>query len=118
MSQNSASAKVDALPAACATAVVQGGAATPTEMNQVNCELAQKIAALMAQVETLTTKVTELSTQKATAAVAATGQTGVPTYKHPNDSIRHIPPDFTIGKTNIIDAWRMWQLGNKRCGAG
>ena len=28
-----------------------------------------------------------------------------------------IPPDFTIGKTNIIDARRMWHGGNKRCGA-
>ena len=28
-----------------------------------------------------------------------------------------IPLDFTIGKTNIIDARRMWHGGNKRCGA-
>ena len=41
----------------------------------------------------------------------------MPTYTHPDDSIRRIPPDFTIGKTNIIDAWRMWHGGNKRCGA-
>ena len=71
---------------------------------------------MTAQVEALTTKVTELPTQ--TAAVAATGQTGVPTYTHPDaPSCRCIPPDFTMGKTNIIDAWRIWHLGNKQCGA-
>ena len=73
--------------------------------------------ALTSQVQTLTTKVTELSTQMAAAAVGAAGQTGVPTYTHPDDRIRRIPPDFTIGKTNIIDAWRMWHGGNQRCGA-
>ena len=75
--------------------------------------------ALTSQVQTLTTKVTELSTQTAAAAVGAAGQTGVPTYTRitPVTVSGAPPPDFTIGKTNIIDAWRMWHGGNQRCGA-
>ena len=93
MNQSLTTAKTDSSVRNCRRTVGQGGAAIPTQTGQVNCELAESIVALTSQVQTLTTKVTELSTQTAAAAVGAAGQTGVPTYTHhPSDSIRRTPP--------------------------
>ena len=38
-------------------------------------------------------------------------------YTLDDDSLSTIPKTFEISnRTNIMDAWRMWWIGSKRCG--
>ena len=75
--------------------------------------LAEKIAAL-------TEKLTEMN-QRIDAGIITSPSTvaivGDTFFEHPGKSFAlAVPSTFSMPKANVIDAWRMWHGGSKRCG--
>jgi len=98
-----------------------GGLATATQpipahlVQNIPSELATQIANLAKRTEELHIALQnqqQTNTQQQTNVV----DSQYPTYIHTDETIRSIPKTFTLGTPNVMDGWRFWHRGNKRCG--
>jgi hypothetical protein len=88
----------------------------PTTAAEAPSPLAEKILALTQKLTEMNQRMDDAGSNSITSSstVAIVGET---LFEHPGKSFAYaVPSTFSMPKVNVIDAWRMWHSGSKRCG--
>jgi len=103
--------------------IIQPAVLPNTTVDTIQSPLAEQLTNLTAQVATMNTKLDAAINLGSTGGVLSSSSTnstlavGPVVYTLDDDSLSTIPKTFEISnRTNIMDAWRMWWIGSKRCG--
>ena len=103
--------------------IIQPAVLPNTTVDTIQSPLAEQLTNLTAQVATMNTKLDAAINLGTTGGVLSSSSTnstlavGPVVYTLDDDSLSTIPKTFEISnRTNIMDAWRMWWIGSKRCG--
>ena len=114
--------KLDNMPdrviAAVQSAQGAGGTAIalplPATAAEVSSPLAEQIVVLTQKLTEMNQRIDAGSITSSSTAATIVGDTF---FEHPNKSFAiAVPSTFSMPKVNVIDAWRMWHGGSKRCG--
>ena len=103
--------------------IIQPAVLPNTTVDTIQSPLAEQLTNLTARVATMNTKLDAAINLGSTGGVLSSSSTnstlavGPVVYTLDDDSLSTIPKTFEISnRTNIMDAWRMWWIGSKRCG--
>ena len=104
--------KVDKIPERVVTALqsAQGtrGAEVPSPLADQIVALTQKLSEMGRRIDAVNDSITSPTV------TAIVGETF---FQHPGKSFAYaVPSTFSMPKVNVINAWRMWHGGSKRCG--